>query len=118
MKDTNKVELEAIYDKRNSFYRKAMVERIDDNNAKLYSYNTLVAEIKNGKPVIHGEWSQTTNRHIVEFLKQNGFRAENSKQVHKDYSEKPVKESINDIIKRNTKENHVEKSGKQKDLER
>ena len=45
---------------------------------KLYSYGTLVAEIINGKPVLYDDWdySQTTIRHVREFLRQHGFNAE------------------------------------------
>ena len=76
--------LETIYDKRNSFYNKAMIEH-KGNILKLYSYNTLVAEIKENKAFVYGTYSPTTLRHIKEFLKQNGFTAENKKQIEKDY---------------------------------
>lgn len=62
--------LEPEYDRAQSFYKKARVE--DDGN-KLYSYDTLVAEIKNGKPIIYNAQSQTTRRHIRDFLLQKGF---------------------------------------------
>lgn len=65
-------ELTAIYDSRASFYGKAHV--IDHGNGKLelQSYDTIVAEIDNGKLVYDsiGEYSTTTNRHIREFIKQ------------------------------------------------
>lgn len=96
--------LEPRYDARRSFYGKAQVDTGDkgDKN-KLYSYGTLVAEIKDGKPVVYGTYSQTTLRHIKDWLKQNGFRADTSKQILADYgvkdeacsgrkSKKPVKE--------------------------
>lgn len=77
------------YDGRKSFYNKA---RVDVNgrtgDEKLYSYNTLVAEIKNGKPVVYGTYSATTLRHIKEWLKQNGFKADTAKQIMADYGEK------------------------------
>ena len=81
--------LEPRYDSRKSFYGKAQVDTGDkgDKN-KLYSYDTLVAEIKNGKPVVYGTYSQTTLRHIKEWLKQLGFKAENSKQILADYGAK------------------------------
>lgn len=34
-----------------------------------------------------GEYSRTTMRHIKEFLKQNGFKVDNTKQVLRDYGE-------------------------------
>ena len=77
------------YDARQSFYGKAQVDTGDkgDQN-KLYSYDTLVAEIKDGKPVVYGTYSQTTLRHIKEWLKQLGFKAETSKQIMNDYGVK------------------------------
>jgi hypothetical protein len=83
--------LEPRYDSRKSFYGKAKVE--DD---KLYSYNTLVAEIKDGKPVVYGLYSQTTARHIKEWLRQNGFKAESSKQIMNDYGVKEESAPIED----------------------
>lgn len=77
-------ELPARYDSRKSFYGKARVETMDGKKA-LYSYNTKVAEIEDGKAKVYGTYSQTTLRHIKEFLLQNGFKAENSKQIIKDY---------------------------------
>ena len=77
--------LETIYDSRNSFYGKAKVE-LDENQIILYSYGTLVAFIENGGAYITGDYSQTTLRHIKEFLLQNGFVAINKKQMMKDYA--------------------------------
>lgn len=81
--------LEPRYDARKSFYGKAQVDTGDkgDKN-KLYSYGTLVAEIKDGKPVVYGTYSATTLRHIKDWLKQNGFRADTSKQIVADYGVK------------------------------
>ena len=77
--------LETIYDSRNSFYGKAKVE-LDENQIILYSYGTLVAFIENGIAYITGDYSQTTFRHIKEFLLQNGFVAINKKQIMEDYA--------------------------------
>lgn len=78
--------LDTRYDTRNSFYGKAIVEESDTNNdKKLYSYDTLVAEIKDNNAIIYGQYSQTTTRHQKEFLKQNGFKADSIKQMLKDY---------------------------------
>ena len=52
---------------------------------KLYSYDTLVAEIKDGKPVVYGTYSNTTLRHIKDWLLQNGFKADSKAQIEKDY---------------------------------
>jgi len=83
----NSYELEPEYDSKKSYYGKATVT--EENGKKiLTSYSTDVAEIKDGKAIVHGTYSQTTLRHIKEFLLQNGFKAENSKQIMKDYGEK------------------------------
>lgn len=99
--------LEPRYDSRKSFYGKAQVDTGDkgDKN-KLYSYGTLVAEIKDGKPVVYGTYSQTTLRHIKDWLKQNGFKAETSRQILADYGvkdescsgKKPMKESSGEVF--------------------
>lgn len=110
--------LEPRYDARKSFYGKAQVDTGDSNDKnRLYSYGTLVAEIKDGKPVVYGTYSQTTLRHIKDWLKQNGFRADTSKQILADYgvkdeacsgrkSKKSVKESrkVRNISKNSLKE--------------
>lgn len=77
-------ELTPIYSREKSFYRKAIVE-IEDNKKTLYSYNTKVAIIENKKAVVLGIYSNTTLRHIKEFLKQDGFNAESKAQIEKDY---------------------------------
>ena len=91
--------LKPEYDSRASFYNKA--ETDDD---KLYSYGTLVAEIINGKPVLYDDWdySQTTIRHVREFLRQHGFYAESKSQIARDYltnSRKAIKSGLLDETK-------------------
>lgn len=84
--------LEARFDSRKSFYNKATVTE-DKNGKYLTSYNTVVARItdkNHGYKIapyaeVYGTYSQTTLRHIKEFLKQNGFRAESKIQIEKDY---------------------------------
>lgn len=74
--------LQPKYDSRKSFYNKA---EFDDD--KLYSYGKLVAEIVDGKPVLYPDWdySQTTIRHVREFLRQHGFFADSKAQIAEDY---------------------------------
>lgn len=90
-------DLKPQFDSRQSFYGKAKVDTGDTNDKnRLYSYDTLVAEIVDGKPVIHtdnefvvnGRYSPTTMRHIRDWLKQNGFKADTAKQIMADYSDK------------------------------
>lgn len=80
------MELSPCYDSAQSFYGKAKVFEIE-NDVFLMSYDTIVAfynrETKIAKVV--GTYSATTLRHIKEFLKQNGFKAETKKQIEKDY---------------------------------
>jgi hypothetical protein len=89
-------ELMPKWDARKSFYGKARV-RNNDGDLELISYSTRVAVIYNTKTDSNGEWlnepsasvygsySATTLRHIKEFLLQNGFKAENKKQILADY---------------------------------
>jgi hypothetical protein len=82
-------ELSPRYDSRASFYRKAMVRR-ENGRLILRSYDTDVAYIENGRAVVLDTYSATTLRHIKEFLKQEGFRADTSSQIVKDYPEHPA----------------------------
>lgn len=77
-------ELEAIYDARQSFYGKAIVS---SNNGviSLWSYGTLAATIYDGQAKVYGTHSATTLRHIKEFLRQNGCRADTKSQIERDY---------------------------------
>ena len=83
-KQIKKAELEAIHDSSQSFYGKAKVE-IDGNRIILYSYGSYVAFIENDVAYITGYYSQTTMRHIKDFLLQNGFEAVSKKQMMEDY---------------------------------
>ena len=86
LREAPSYELHPQYDSRKSFYGKARVDTGDKNDKnKLFSYDTLVAEIKDGKPVVYGTYSATTLRHIKDWLKQNGFKAENKAQIEADY---------------------------------
>ncbi len=80
----NGQELACNFDARQSFYGKAIV-RLEDGKLILTSYVTDVAYIEKEKAFVNGRYSQTTTRHIKEFLKQNGFKADTMKQVLNDY---------------------------------
>ena len=89
LREAPSYELHPQYDSRKSFYGKARVDTGDKSDKnKLFSYDTLVAEIKDGKPVVYGAFSATTLRHIKDWLKQNGFKAENKAQILRDYGVK------------------------------
>lgn len=70
-----KIELKAIYDIRKSFYKKAYILK-DKNTIILKSYSTNILEYntttKELKFLTNKKYhfTQTTNRHINEFLKQ------------------------------------------------
>lgn len=79
-------DLRPQYDARQSFYSKA---RVEDNGEELvlYSYNTPVARIVSGNVELLPKWdfSQTTLRHVKEFLKQNGFETGSVSELRKMY---------------------------------
>ena len=65
-------ELQARYDSRQSFYKKANIYKDKNGVFYLLSYNTIVSKCKNGVVEHFGKWSQTTTRHQKEFEKQYG----------------------------------------------
>ena len=85
-------ELNCNYDSRNSFYGKANI-RTEGKKTILKSYSTDVAYIENGIAVVNGMYSNTTTRHIKEFLKQKGFNGGSGSQMYNEY--KATKEQIN-----------------------
>lgn len=79
-------ELQPKHDSHRSFYGRAEVEILPDNTKRLYSYDTHVTSITpDDEVVIYGIYSNTTLRHIKEFLLQNGFKAESKAQIEADY---------------------------------
>lgn len=80
--------LKCIFDSANSFYNKSGTI-LNDSKLILISYDTEVAYIKDNIAFVNGTYSQTTLRHIKEFLKQNGFKADTKTQILKDYSITP-----------------------------
>ena len=80
-------ELDCRYDARQSFYGKAKVV-VDKGCKTLYSYDTKVAQInRKGELKLFPYWdySQTTMRHVKEFMRQNGFRVDTVAQIRKEY---------------------------------
>ena len=86
--DIRFMELCPYYDSAKSFYGKAKIIEIE-NDVFLMSYDTIVAFFNRDTKVakVIGTYSATTLRHIKEFLKQSGFKAETKKQIEKDYIE-------------------------------
>ena len=78
-----KYELLPIYDGRKSFYYKAIIEE-ENENIKLYSYNTLVCTLLHNDIILNDSidqsllFSNTTLRHIKEFLKQFYFNSDHN----------------------------------------
>lgn len=77
------------FDSRKSFGGKAQIEYLVELRL-LYSYGTRVATInpETRKVALWPRWddSQTTLRHVKEFLKQHGFTAETKTQIANDYA--------------------------------
>ena len=78
-------DLVPVYENRKSFYGKAKVIVMESGEIILKSYDSFVASIKNGKATINGLYSNTTLRHIKEFLHQNGFEVGSKKELEKMY---------------------------------
>lgn len=77
-------ELPNVGDSRKSFYGKAIV--IEEGNViKLKSYNTIVAQIIDGKLSINGTYSPTTLRHIKSFIMFFGFESGTKSDIIKMY---------------------------------
>ena len=77
------IKLSPKHDSSKSFYGKAQVKV--GNGVTLKSYDTEVAKIVNGKAIVKGLYSQTTTKHIKDFLKQHGIKVESSKQIMQDF---------------------------------
>lgn len=84
--DVSFMELYPYYDSAKSFYGKAKIIEVE-NDVFLISYDTIVAFFNRDAKVaqVYGTYSATTLRHIKEFLKQSGFKAESKKQIENDY---------------------------------
>ena len=90
------MELTPDYDARKSFYGKALinVSREGGYFATLTSYGTPVARVELPdntlayRVTLLDDWdcSQTTLRHVKEFLKQHAFKADSKAQIQRDYS--------------------------------
>lgn len=78
----NTYKLESIYSTQKSFYGKAIVDVLDNGHKILTSYNTDVCELDENNNIVEiGYYSQTTARHINEFLQQNGLNKMTKKEI-------------------------------------
>lgn len=80
LKDNDFDYLQSIYDYRADFYKKARIYVLGEFKV-LISYDTIVAGIYKDEYYITGWYSQTTTRHINEFLLQNGFKKISKKEM-------------------------------------
>lgn len=80
-------ELKPQYTNVKSFYRKATVEATS-TGLKLYSYDTLVAVLDYDFSLVNfyntDAYSNTTLKHVREFLMQNGFPWLSKSEILKD----------------------------------
>lgn len=85
----NITELKPLYNNQKSFYGKALVKDTIKGQ-ELYSYNTLVAKNEKGKiTVTHNDnyLSQTTLKHIKEFIQQLGYNKMTKKELLETFDE-------------------------------
>lgn len=80
-------ELHPVYDGRKSFYGKAVVESNGKGVETLFSYDTKVASIRDGKLTLFDDWnySATTVRHVKEFMRQHGFQKMTKDEIEKEF---------------------------------
>ena len=103
MTKANVTYLEPIYDGANSFYKKCYY-KVNGNIIDLYSYDTLVLEfdtLTNSYKLNFGIgnllFSQTTTRHLLEFLKQqNNFHFKNKGKTRKELITKNASGGLNE----------------------
>jgi len=115
-----KYDLDTQHDSRKSFYGKAKVDVKDNGTQVLYSYGTPVCRIENGKVTLLNKgylgWasSQTTLRHVKEFLKQNGFEVASLRELAKMYPIEQAREdeSLKEAVINLSKEEEVEAAKK------
>lgn len=110
--------LEPEYDARKSFYNKAET-REENGETILSSYGVDVAKIKDGKVTLLPKWdfSQTTLRHVKEFLRQHGFKADSKVQMIKDYVNESLAEDLKVKVSPEGKEVKVETDTKEVKVE-
>jgi len=95
--------LNTQFDSRRSFGGKAQVD-VQGDKETLYSYDTPVVTIEKGTVTLLPKWdfSATTLRHVKEFLKQHGFKADSRNQIAADYAQN-MEESCGKAVKKSFK---------------
>ena len=74
------MKLKSVYSSQKDFYGKANVI-VEGGQTKLKSYSTIVAVKENNTIKVRGYYSKTTAIHINEFLRQNGAKSLNKKEM-------------------------------------
>lgn len=122
LKEEPVYDLQTQFDSRKSFYGKAVVDSKEDGSKVLYSYGTPVCRIEDGKATLlrkgYRGWSssQTTLRHVKEFLKQNGFEVGSYKELAKMY---PIEQArVNEALVNLSDAEQVEKAKELLDKEK
>lgn len=84
--ETWEEELKPQFDNAKSFYRRAYVEKTH-TGYRLTSYDSEVAEISDGRVFLGCDWdySRTTLRHVKEFLRQHGYKADSKEEIKRLY---------------------------------
>lgn len=85
MENLEMIFLEPVIDRRKSFYKKAKILIDNKGNKYLKSYDSIIAEVKNGKVKINTDvylWdSQTSLRHLKDFLYQLGYEIDSKQDL-------------------------------------
>lgn len=111
-------DLSPVKSSQKSFYGKARVEVKDDGTKVLWSYNTPVCKIENGKATLlrrgYLGWasSPTTLKHVRDFLAQNGFEVGSRNELAKMYDTE-FYESVNESIVANLNDEEEVKDAKE-----
>ena len=121
LKEEPVYDMKPEFDSRKSFYGKAEVDERPDGTKILYSYGTPVCRIKDGKVTLLRKgylgWasSQTTLRHVKEFLKQNGFKAGSVHELSKMYpiEQAGYNEELHEAMKVNILDSDEVEEGKE-----
>ena len=85
-------ELKPLHDRAKSFYKKAKVQTMQDGTTELKSYNTIILKLDNNGNITRNadtdNYTNTTLRHVKEFLKQfTNLKLETKKQILKNIKE-------------------------------